>query len=79
MAYLRGDSGGSGPSESIAGINGEHQRGGGTAVVVGSCGVVRATNKNKSEQSLCKMDWLVELSINEGAGSQKNRDRGDVT
>lgn len=58
MAYLRGDSGGSGLSESIAGINGEHQRGGGAAAaVVGSCGVVWATTKNKSVPSLGEMDW----------------------
>lgn len=43
-------------------------------VVVGSCGVVWATTKNKSVPSLSEMDWLVELSINERAGLQKNRD-----
>lgn len=44
------------------------------AAVVGSCGVVWATTKNKSVLSLCEMDWLVELSINERAGLQKNGD-----
>lgn len=43
-------------------------------MVVGSCGVVWATTKNKSVPSPCKMEWLVELSINERAGLQKNRD-----
>lgn len=42
------------------------------AAAVGSCGVVWATTKNKSSSSLCKMDWLVRLSINERARLQKN-------